>query len=228
MTGNILHIHSGHRVCSVASTAGARILFYRESEESKSHHQSLPLMIQRALCCFDGALDAVHLYEGPGSYTGLRIGFSIVKGLCYGRGIPLICSDAGELHYNQFLEGAYSQNHCLAVYHARKNEIYARMYHREKGALWSEMRSIFIGEQERGQRLSCADMEETAVIGNAANLLLQDFPDLAVAVHAQLNASHLVTCGEAKWQKRDFTPIESAKPLYLKPPHINKSKKSLL
>jgi len=228
MSSYLLHIHSGHRVCSVAASKDDCILFYQESDESRSHHQLLPLMVQRALRAVDDSIDGVHLYQGPGSYTGLRIGFSIVKGLCFGLGVPLICSDAGELYFHQFMKRSFSQAYCLSVYHARKNEVYACWYHRARGALWSEMRSMFIGEQERGASISIQKMQETAVIGNAANLFFQDFPDLKVALPLELSACEMTNVGYKKWQNKDFTPLEMAKPLYLKPPHINKRKKNLL
>lgn len=228
MSNFLLHIHSGHRVCSVAASREEEIIFYRESDDSRSHHQLLPLMIQMALKTLDELPKAVHLYEGPGSYTGLRIGFSIVKGLCLGGGIPLICSHAGELHFEQFLKSGFSVDKCLSVFHARKNEVYAQLFERSQGAKWEGMKSVFLGDKVSDSVLTAENMTDVAVVGNAAQMFLEDFPELEIVWPVQLNAGSMIELGLKKWRNGDLSDLKNAKPLYLKPPHINKRKKNLL
>lgn len=89
----ILNIETATPVCSVALSRDGQLLDFRESTENKSHATRLTLFIQELLQEYYLAsddLDAISLSMGPGSYTGLRIGASVAKGLAYGSGKPLI------------------------------------------------------------------------------------------------------------------------------------------
>ena len=89
----ILHIETSTNVCSVAlSSNGARI-FGKSNDEGLNHARLLSLFIEEALALLPEKgmrLNAVAVSSGPGYYTGLRIGASTAKGLCYGLNIPLI------------------------------------------------------------------------------------------------------------------------------------------
>ena len=89
----ILHIETTTHVCSVALTRDGQLLNERENKEGRSHASLLSYFIwqisdEEQIAPAD--FDAVSISEGPGSYTGLRIGVSTAKGLCYGADIPLI------------------------------------------------------------------------------------------------------------------------------------------
>ncbi|MBU3927055.1 MAG: tRNA (adenosine(37)-N6)-threonylcarbamoyltransferase complex dimerization subunit type 1 TsaB [Bacteroidetes bacterium] len=90
---NILSIETSTRVCSVAISMNEHVVVVKETHVSNSHAELITLLCQQALLEagleFSG-LDAVAVSQGPGSYTGLRIGVSTAKGLCYGLDIPLI------------------------------------------------------------------------------------------------------------------------------------------
>ena len=89
----ILSIETGTDICSVALARDGRLISLRESEEGRNHAQNLALFIKEILDenhIFPEELDAVAVGEGPGSYTGLRIGVSMAKGICYACGLPLI------------------------------------------------------------------------------------------------------------------------------------------
>lgn len=89
----ILSIETSTRVCSVAISMNENVVVVKETHVSNSHAELITLLCQQALLEagleFSG-LDAVAVSQGPGSYTGLRIGVSTAKGLCYGLDIPLI------------------------------------------------------------------------------------------------------------------------------------------
>ena len=79
-------------VCSAALTDGDEILFEQHSFEGPSHASLLGVYVEKAMQWTKDQgrqLEAVAVSSGPGSYTGLRIGVSVAKGLCFGAGIPL-------------------------------------------------------------------------------------------------------------------------------------------
>lgn len=93
MTKTILHIETTTDVCSLAVSCDAEVLLHRIDREGHNHARILPLFVDEALRFLAEKgmnLDAVALSKGPGSYTGLRIGASMAKGICYAQNIPLL------------------------------------------------------------------------------------------------------------------------------------------
>jgi tRNA threonylcarbamoyladenosine biosynthesis protein TsaB len=89
----ILHIETGTAVCSAALSQGDALLAIKENAEGRAHAQLLAVFIDalfREQHCSANDLAAVAVGEGPGSYTGLRVGVSTAKGICYGSRKPLI------------------------------------------------------------------------------------------------------------------------------------------
>lgn len=89
----ILHIDTSTEVCSVAVSQDGASIFSQEEFEGMQHAVKLGVFVDEALSFADShaiPLDAVAVSCGPGSYTGLRIGVSMAKGICYGRDLPLI------------------------------------------------------------------------------------------------------------------------------------------
>src|SRR3989339_992061 len=89
----ILHIETATETCSVALCKGADVIAEKESTEMNVHSSKLTVFIEEMFqdTAIDiSSLDAVAVSEGPGSYTGLRIGVSTAKGICYGIEKPLI------------------------------------------------------------------------------------------------------------------------------------------
>lgn len=90
---SILCIETSTDVCSVALTAGGAVVAAAEIREAQAHASRLAPLIQEVMAAAgigSGDLSAVAVSKGPGSYTGLRIGTSTAKGLCYALNIPLI------------------------------------------------------------------------------------------------------------------------------------------
>lgn len=89
----ILCIETGTDVCSVGIARDGELLSLRESDEGRDHARKVGVFVDELLRETDIApddLDAVAVGKGPGSYTGLRIGVSFAKGLCYGLRKPLL------------------------------------------------------------------------------------------------------------------------------------------
>ena len=89
----ILNIETSTKNCSVALSRDGVVLAWRESEEGNDHAAKTAVFVEEVLSEAGRKaeeLDAVAVGKGPGSYTGLRIGVSTAKGVCYGRGVRLI------------------------------------------------------------------------------------------------------------------------------------------
>ncbi len=89
----ILHIETSTRICSVALSQDGQVIHESVDREGPSHAQRLAGFVSEALSFADShaiPLDAVAVSKGPGSYTGLRIGVSMAKGVAYGRGAKLL------------------------------------------------------------------------------------------------------------------------------------------
>ena len=127
----ILNIETSTSVCSVALSANGEVLFEKSSFEGPSHAALLGVYVEEALVVMKSKglkLDAVS--SGPGSYTGLRIGVSVAKGLCFGYGIPLISIHTLEVLAVAALKEQENAADCLycAMLDARRMEVYAAIY----------------------------------------------------------------------------------------------------
>ncbi|WP_455640124.1 tRNA (adenosine(37)-N6)-threonylcarbamoyltransferase complex dimerization subunit type 1 TsaB [Parabacteroides sp.] len=129
----ILNIETSTSVCSVALSSEGEVLFEKSSFEGPSHAALLGVYVEEALGEMKKngfCLDAVAVSSGPGSYTGLRIGVSVAKGLCFGYGIPLISIHTLEVLAVAALkeqDNAADRLYC-AMLDARRMEVYAAIY----------------------------------------------------------------------------------------------------
>ena len=140
----ILNIETSTNVCSVAVSQDGSCIFNKEDHEGPNHAVILGVFVQEALSFIDShaiPLDAVAVSCGPGSYTGLRIGLSMAKGICYGRDVKLIAIPTLELMCVPLLLGEKinEENALLCpMIDARRMEVYSPFFDR---AL-KEVRSI--------------------------------------------------------------------------------------
>ena len=132
----ILHIETSTNVCSVALSQDGECIFNREDHEGPNHAVILGVFVDEALSFADDrhvVLDAVAVSCGPGSYTGLRIGVSMAKGVCYGRGLKLLAVPTPELMCVPVLLGhdELEEDALLCpMLDARRMEVYATVYDR--------------------------------------------------------------------------------------------------
>ena len=131
----ILNIETSTSVCSVAASQDGQTIFVKEDLKGPSHAVSLGVFVDEALSFIDShaiPLDAVAVSCGPGSYTGLRIGVSMAKGVCYGRNIPLIAIPTPEvLSVPVLLHHDLPEDALLCpMIDARRMEVYAAIYDR--------------------------------------------------------------------------------------------------
>ena len=129
----ILNIETSTNVCSVAVSENGACIFNKEDREGPNHAVLLGVFVEEALSFIDShaiPLDAVAVSCGPGSYTGLRIGLSMAKGICYGRDVKLIAIPTLELMCVPLLlnEKVAEDNALLCpMLDARRMEVYAQI-----------------------------------------------------------------------------------------------------
>lgn len=131
----ILHIETSTQVCSVAVSEDSHVIFQLEDHSGPNHAERLGSMVDEALSFTDNhaiPFDAVAVSCGPGSYTGLRIGVSMAKGICYGRSLKLIAVPTLELMCVPVLLREMVEENALLcpMIDARRMEVYAGIYDR--------------------------------------------------------------------------------------------------
>lgn len=131
----ILHIESATGGCSVAVSDEGQLVFNEEARTERGSSVDLGVLVDKALSLVDSRglkLDAVAVSEGPGSYTGLRIGVSMAKGICYARGLKMIpVSTLKLLCVEPLLTMELPDDALLCpMIDARRMEVYAALFDR--------------------------------------------------------------------------------------------------
>ncbi|MDR1879545.1 MAG: tRNA (adenosine(37)-N6)-threonylcarbamoyltransferase complex dimerization subunit type 1 TsaB [Tannerellaceae bacterium] len=129
----ILAIETSTSTCSAALSVDGVVLFEKSSGDGPSHAALLGVYVEEAFSVLKRQAlkpDAIAVSNGPGSYTGLRIGVSMAKGLCYGLGIPLLSIPTLKIMASG-VAGRYAEAggalYCPML-DARRMEVYAAIY----------------------------------------------------------------------------------------------------
>jgi len=126
----ILHIETATKVCSVGLSENREIIAIEEETSDKYiHAERLTVLIEKIMKEAGlnySELSAIAVTSGPGSYTGLRIGVSTAKGLCYAADLPLIAIDTLDGIIEQAHQAYPDQNIC-AMIDARRMEVFSKI-----------------------------------------------------------------------------------------------------
>lgn len=212
----ILSIETSTLNCSVSlSENGTEISKAAFQAEKYSHAEKLSPLIAE---CMQSAglelkdLDAVAVCKGPGSYTGLRIGVSTAKGLCYGLEIPLLAMDSTEVLSQIVWQKYDTEERCVALLDARRMEVYSAQFSREGGKK-SETEAIIIDENSFSELhgssvvfVGDAADKCSAVLNDPQWIFDQCFP----------NASTMAKEVDRKFHKSEFEDVAYFEPYYLK------------
>ena len=222
---NILHIETSTEQCGVALAQNTTILGSREVlENGFTHAKQLHTLIDEVLSecgLLPDQLDAVAVSEGPGSFTGLRIGCVAAKGLCFALDIPLIA-----LPTLQILATPHSKNSMVvSLLDARRDEVYAAVYNKA-GTLKGETHAHILTAS------SFADLaaNQVSFVGTGAEKtkdLLPSNPNWKF-VSSHPSATAMPALAFKAFEKKQFANIHSFAPAYLKPVRITASKKDAL
>ena len=144
----ILCIETSTSVCSAAVCKDGSLIKQCINYEGSNHARLLPMYIEELLSFAREQhlpIDAVALSEGPGSYTGLRIGASTAKGLCYGLNVPLIPVPTLEVLCEA---SGVKQGRLIPMIDARRMEVYTMMDGETKAVVVENEDSLYAGDEE--------------------------------------------------------------------------------
>ena len=224
----ILHIETSTNVCSAALSKNGVCLVEKVNFDGLSHATLLSPYIQEILNYAKNnnlTLDAVAVSCGPGSYTGLRIGVSTAKGLCFGFGVPLIAVNTLAI---LAVESQQSKaNSSLTTYDfrpsaillcpmidARRMEVYTALYD-------SDLREIRATSAEIITETSFADLLDTQQIvffGNGAAKCRSTITHKNALFIENIypTAKNMISLAEAQFAKKEFVDTAYFEPFYLK------------
>ena len=233
----ILSIETGTDICSVALANDGELMALRESDEGRDHAKKVALFVDELLKetgVQPTDLDAIAIGKGPGSYTGLRIGVSFAKGMCYALNIPLIAIgsmdalaevaredyDAGILDIE---DEEWTGARLCPMVDARRMEVYSQIFDTE-GVAQSEVSAEVVTEESYKE---WRDNHTLVIFGNGANKCTEVLND-AKYVSVAPSARGIVRLAEEAYNGGKFEDLAYFEPFYLKDFIVIPSKKKLL
>lgn len=225
----IILIETSTALCSVALAENGNIVSYRESSEPKAHASLTAVFIKEILEGGDltvGDCDAVCVSMGPGSYTGLRVGVSTAKGLCFGSGKPLLAVGTLDTLVAQAISTAEAgpYRYLIPMVDARRMEVYTAVFTSDGTQVTETAPMIIDGN-------SFADiLEEGPVLfigdgaGKCADVIRH--PNASFC-QCHPKASSMSVPALAAYRAGDFKDVAYFEPFYLKEFVATVSKKKL-
>ena len=222
---NILLIETSTALCSVALAQDGAITSYRESSAPKAHASLTAVFIQEMLAERGLTLadcDAICVSKGPGSYTGLRVGVSTAKGLCFGSGKPLLAVGTLDTLVAQ-VETQEDFRYIIPMIDARRMEVYTAVF--ENGVQITETSPMIIDETSFAEYL---EQGPCLFIGDGAGKCA----DVIKHPNAQFcqswpKASAMLEPAMAAYKEKRFEDVAYFEPFYLKEFVATVSKKKL-
>tara|TARA_B100000508_G_C11465688_1_gene282153 strand:- start:8948 stop:9661 length:714 start_codon:yes stop_codon:yes gene_type:complete len=219
----ILHIETATKVCSVGlSRDGELIELLEESSDKYIHAERLTVLIEQLIIGKNlnfSDLSAVAVTSGPGSYTGLRIGVSTAKGLCYALDIPLIAVNAIDGLIEQ-AKSTYPESTICGMIDAKRMEVFSKIID-TKGNLIKDLSADELDESSYNDFMpfiACGDgAEKCKTIWGKEKVTFDE--TIKSSVKGQVNIAF------DKFGKNEFEDLAYFEPLYLKDFIATKSKK---
>jgi tRNA threonylcarbamoyladenosine biosynthesis protein TsaB len=207
----ILQIETATQTCSVALALDGKVLYSIQKTEKNIHASHITLLIEDILKQSDKNfkdLDAVAVSMGPGSYTGLRIGVSTAKGLCYALDKPLIAINSLEA-----IAAGFKQQ-CFSVY-ARRMEVYYSIFDNQLNIIEATAAKIIDEE-------SFKDILQNNKIYFFGDGAAKCEDALGLNANARVTGNYLCNADDLtflaleKFKNNDFVDVAYFEPFYLK------------
>jgi tRNA threonylcarbamoyladenosine biosynthesis protein TsaB len=220
----ILHIETATQICSVALSEGENIVLSRTSTLKNAHSSILTVFIDeifRETGINVHNLDAVSVSMGPGSYTGLRIGVSAAKGLCYAADKPLIAVNTLEAMAWGMIKKAsgFSENVADLLFcpmiDARRMEVYSAIYNFRMESI-REVRAEIIDEHSFADILSNQKMLFAGDGAEKCKTSLKASSNAGFMDVFEPSANYLIEIANRKFNEGKFENVAYFEPFYLK------------
>lgn len=215
----ILNIETATEVCSVAISKDSEIIYYKEETKGPSHAILLGVFVNDAvkeLRKKDIKLDAVAVSCGPGSYTGLRIGVSEAKGLCYGLNIPLIALSTLKIMAQGVLHNYNIDKDSILcpMIDARRMEVYDVLLNKEL----DELRPVSADIIDENSFSEILKDNNIIFFGNGAAKCKDVLPieNTRFLEGIYPKASDMVKLANDAYDKNEFVDVAYFEPFYLK------------
>jgi tRNA threonylcarbamoyladenosine biosynthesis protein TsaB len=214
----LLHIESTSTVCSVSVSENNTLIAIKEINDGFTHAENLHLFIQSVLQQVGLTLNQLHgisISSGPGSYTGLRIGFASAKGLAYALNIPLIKVDTLQSLSRNVIESVNKDAYYCPLIDARRMEVYYAVHDIELIEI-QKPANLILTENT----ISIFDLDKDIYffgdgLGKSKNILGQlkraNFLENIVP-----SSKHLISLAFDKFTKNEFEDLAYTEPFYLK------------
>ena len=230
----ILCIETGTDICSVGIVNNGELISLRESDSGRDHAKKVAVFVDELLAennIDPQQIDAVAVGEGPGSYTGLRIGVSFAKGLCYGLGKPLIAvsslASLAAVAIEDYKAGIidienWDSARLCPMIDARRMEVYTQVFDSKANPL-SSVTAEVVDENTLAEHRAATD--HFVVFGSGAakcaEILGAELIDVTPSVRG------MATIAEQKFADGNFADVAYFEPYYLKDFVVTTSKKKL-
>ena len=211
----ILCIETTTTNCSVSiAQNGKTIAILEENRQNYSHSENLHEFIAKAMEAAKitkSQLNAVAVSKGPGSYTGLRIGVSAAKGLCFALDIPLISIDTLQAFAFQVKE---TSEFIVPMLDARRMEVYACVFDNHK-IKQEEIKAVILDETSF---LEYLEKGKVVFLGNANDKFktVCNHPNAVFLDNKLPSANDMAMLAYDKYKKSDFENVAYFEPYYLK------------
>ena len=216
----ILNIETSTYVCSVAISDSGQVIFNKEDHSGPNHDVKLGVYVDEALDFLDShglPLEAVAVSCGPGSYTGLRIGVSMAKGICYGRGVKLIAVPTLELMAVPVLLGEHPEEEdalIVPMLDARRMEVYAEVLDRALKVVRPIQADIVDADTYK----EYLDQHHVYFFGNGAAKCMEtiNHPNAHLVEGIEPLAKNMAPLAEKRFVEGKFEDVAYFVPFYLK------------
>ena len=215
----ILNLETSSKNCSVSLLKGEKIVNTIEQEDDNYRHSELltsfiDQILSKEKISIEN-LSAVSVSKGPGSFTGLRIGLSVAKGLCFPHNIPII-----GINSLKILALSYTpekDEHILSLIHDKNNSFYSMLldsnYNEiEKPSVVLIDENFFTAYEKTNPLVVVCNTESIKEIIN--------FKSIKIHINS-VSAKHMGNISKENFDKKNFEDLAYFEPMYIKKPYVD-------
>ncbi len=214
----ILGLETSTKICSVAISEGNKLLALKEEGGEYSHSEKLTVFIQKVIAESGlqlNQIDAVAVSKGPGSYTGLRIGVSVAKGLCYALDKPLIAIDTLQAMALNMKNTDSSFDLYSPMLDARRMEVYTALYNGGNKMI-KEVTAKIIDEESFSEILQDNKILFFGDGAEKCKAILLKHPNAIFNNEGNPSAEYINAIALEKFINQEFEDVAYFEPYYLK------------